>query len=87
MVAGFCLGFFVAKTDDVIESAKEIKEKGKGPSVEGASIMDVKLGRVSILSLSEDEETLAATVGGEIFFFSTLSLLKKVTICHLLQFG
>ena len=75
------LGFFVAKTQDVIGLAKEIEEKGKGPCVQNSSVVDVQIGRVSILTLSGDSSTLAATVGGEIHLFSVPSLLEKVTFC------
>ncbi|XP_026661439.2 nuclear pore complex protein NUP214 isoform X2 [Phoenix dactylifera] len=70
-------GFLVAKTQDVIGLAKEIKEKGKGPCVQNSSVVDVRIGRVSILALSGDSSTLAATVGGEIHLFSVPSLLEK----------
>lgn len=72
------LGFLVARTRDVIEKAKAIKEKGKGPCVQDSAVVDVRIGRVSILSLSSDSSTLAATIGGEIHFFSVPSLLSKV---------
>ncbi|XP_020085926.1 nuclear pore complex protein NUP214 isoform X1 [Ananas comosus] len=70
-------GFLVARTRDVIEKAKAIKEKGKGPCVQDSAVVDVRIGRVSILSLSSDSSTLAATIGGEIHFFSVPSLLSK----------
>ncbi|KAG1371445.1 putative nuclear pore complex protein NUP214 [Cocos nucifera] len=70
-------GFLVAKTQDVIGLAKEIEEKGKGPCVQKSSVVDVQIGRVSILALSGDSSTLAATVGGEIHLFSVSSLLEK----------
>lgn len=73
------LGFYVAKTKDVIELAKKIKEKGKGSgSIQELSIVDITIGRVSILALSTDSSTLAACVGGEIHLFSVVSLIKKV---------
>ncbi|ONK62815.1 uncharacterized protein A4U43_C07F8420 [Asparagus officinalis] len=71
------IGFFVARTDDVVGAAKEIKEKGKGPSVEDVALLDVKAGGISILAVSGDESTLAAAVGGKILFFSVPSLLNK----------
>jgi len=74
----FLLGFCVARTRKVIESAKEIKEKGQGSSIKDVSIVDVPLGRVSILALSADSSTLAASIGGDIHFFSVSSLLNKV---------
>ncbi|KAJ8618612.1 hypothetical protein MRB53_014798 [Persea americana] len=71
-------GFYVAKTKDVIELAKKIKEKGKGSgSIQELSIVDVTIGRVSILALSTDSSTLAACVGGEIHLFSVVSLIQK----------
>lgn len=74
--AGFC----VAKTTDVIAAAKEIKEKGSGPSVQELSVVDVPIGRVSILALSIDCSFISAVVGGEIQCFSVDSLLKKVNL-------
>ncbi|KNA07375.1 hypothetical protein SOVF_172500 [Spinacia oleracea] len=70
-------GFCVAKTTDVIAAAKEIKEKGSGPSVQELSVVDVPIGRVSILALSIDCSFISAVVGGEIQCFSVDSLLKK----------
>ncbi|XP_052181178.1 nuclear pore complex protein NUP214 isoform X2 [Diospyros lotus] len=70
-------GFCVARTRNVIESAKEIKEKGQGSSIKEVSIVDVPLGRVSILALSADDSTLAASIGGDIHFFSVSSLINK----------
>ncbi|KAJ6798678.1 nuclear pore complex protein NUP214 [Iris pallida] len=70
-------GFLVARTKDVIGAAKELKESGKGASVEGASVADVRIGRVSILAVPEDESTLAAVVGGEVRFYSVPKLLDK----------
>lgn len=67
----------MARTKDVIGAAKEAKESGKGASVEGASVADVRIGRVSILAVPEDESTLAAVVGGEVRFFSVPKLLDK----------
>ncbi|XP_074561891.1 nuclear pore complex protein NUP214 isoform X2 [Curcuma longa] len=70
-------GFLVAKTKDVIGLGKLIKEKGKGPCIENSSIVDVKIGKVSILALSNDSSVLAAVVGGEIQFFYVPSLVNN----------
>ncbi|GMH12801.1 hypothetical protein Nepgr_014642 [Nepenthes gracilis] len=71
-------GFCVARTKDVIDSAKEIKKRGSGSTVQELSVMEVHLGRVDILALSTDSSILAATVGGEIHFFSVASVIDKV---------
>lgn len=71
-------GFFVANTKDVIGLAKDIKDQGKGPCVQKSCIVDVQIGRVSILALSGDSSMLAATVGGYIHLFHVQSLLNKV---------
>jgi len=74
------LGFFVAKTKDLIDSAKEFKEKGNGSPVERLSLVDVPIGRVRSLALSTDNLTLAAvaSVSGDIWFYSVESFLNKV---------
>lgn len=70
-------GFCVARTEAVIELAKEIKEKGSGSSIQELSVVDVPIANVRILALSTDSSTLAASVGGDIHFFSVDSLLNK----------
>ncbi|XP_047318048.1 nuclear pore complex protein NUP214 [Impatiens glandulifera] len=71
-------GFCVAKTKDVVESAKERSDKGSGSSIQDLSIVDVNIGKVHILALSADSSNLAACVGGEVHLFSVSSLLDKV---------
>lgn len=81
LIWGFDLGFYVAKTKDIIELAKEIKKRGKGSgSIQELSIVDVPIGRVSILALSTDSSTLAACVGGNVHLFSVASLINKVLL-------
>lgn len=71
-------GFCVARTKDVVESAKEIKRRGTGSSIQELSVVDVHIGRVHILSLSAGSSTLSACVNpGEIHFFLVKSLLGK----------
>ncbi|KAG5093300.1 hypothetical protein JHK84_048888 [Glycine max] len=70
-------GFFVAKTKDLIDSAKELKDKGSGSPVEQLSLVDVPVGRVRALALSTDNSTLAASVSGDIRFYSVESFLNK----------
>ncbi|KAK7405276.1 hypothetical protein VNO78_06480 [Psophocarpus tetragonolobus] len=70
-------GFFVAKTKDLIDSANEFKEKGGGTPVEQLSLVDVPIGRVRALTLSTDNSTLAASVSGDIHFYSVESFLHK----------
>ncbi|KAG0477530.1 hypothetical protein HPP92_014371 [Vanilla planifolia] len=71
-------GFMVANTEDVIGAAKATKNKRDGQCIQRLSLLDVKIGRVSILALSGDSSMLAATVGGEIHLFSVQSLISKV---------
>ncbi|KAH0469100.1 hypothetical protein IEQ34_002332 [Dendrobium chrysotoxum] len=82
-------GFLIANTKDVIELAKGVK--GKGTCVQRSSVLDVQIGRVSILALSGDNSMLAAAVGGEIHLFFVQSLLDKVQepaiSCHLSKSG
>ncbi|MED6124122.1 hypothetical protein PIB30_056125 [Stylosanthes scabra] len=70
-------GFFVVKTKDVIDSAKEFKEKGSGSLVQQLSLVDVSIGRVHCLALSTDNSTLAASVSGDIRFYSVPNFLNK----------
>ncbi|GJZ16630.1 hypothetical protein Tco_0552753 [Tanacetum coccineum] len=72
----FGLGFCVARTKDVISSALKLKG-GEGSCIQDLSIVDVYLGKVSILTLSADSSTLAASVGSNISFFSVAGLLNK----------
>lgn len=85
------LGFCAAMTKDVIALAVEIKETGKASSsVQELSVVDVPLGDVRILALSFDDSTLAASVGGDVHFFSVNSLLadkvKLIWFSHFLMF-
>ncbi|XP_043690132.1 nuclear pore complex protein NUP214-like [Telopea speciosissima] len=75
-------GFCVAKTRDVIEAAKEIKEKNRGSCIQDLSIVDVPIGKAYILALSTDFSTLAVTVGGVVHLFSVDSLLNKVNVVY-----
>ncbi|CAL5404785.1 unnamed protein product [Camellia sinensis] len=70
-------GFCVTRTKDVIKSAKEIEEKGIGLSIQELGVVDVPIGKVYILALSANSSTLAASIGGDIHFFSVSSLLDK----------
>ncbi|KAL9233598.1 hypothetical protein vseg_008572 [Gypsophila vaccaria] len=70
-------GFCVAKTKDVICAAKEIKAKKSGRTVQELSVVDVDIGRVSILALSEDSTHVSAVVANQIHFFAVVSLLNK----------
>nr|GMC96171.1 nuclear pore complex protein NUP214 isoform X2 [Ipomoea batatas] len=54
-------GFCVARTNEVLASAKEIKDERKELSVQESCIVDISIGLVSILALSADESLLAAT--------------------------
>ncbi|KAL0436775.1 UNVERIFIED_CONTAM: Nuclear pore complex protein [Sesamum radiatum] len=70
-------GFCVARTKDVMASAEEIKEKQTGPSVQELSLVDVSIGKVSILALSADDSLLAVTIGNHVHFFAVSALLHK----------
>ncbi|CAL0329919.1 unnamed protein product [Lupinus luteus] len=70
-------GFFVVRTKDVIDSAKQFKDKGTGSSVEELSLVDVSIGRVHILALSTDNSLLAASVSGQIQFYLVDSFANK----------
>lgn len=72
-------GFYVAKTKDVIDSAKELKVQGNGfsCSIEQISVVQVPIGRVRILTLSHDNSTLAVSVDADVHLFSVDSLLNE----------
>ncbi|KAJ8574010.1 hypothetical protein K7X08_010521 [Anisodus acutangulus] len=70
-------GFCVARTKEVMASAKEIKEKGSGLSIQELSVVDVAIGKVSLLALSGDDSLLASCVGNKIHFFPVSALLYK----------
>ncbi|KAI8526010.1 hypothetical protein RHMOL_Rhmol13G0275200 [Rhododendron molle] len=70
-------GFCVARTKDIIDSAKEIAGRGSGSSIKELSVVDVPIGQVYILALSADSSTLAACIDGKIHIFSVASLLNK----------
>ncbi|KAF7836921.1 nuclear pore complex protein NUP214 [Senna tora] len=69
-------GFFVARIKDVMDSAKEYK-KGSGSPIQQLSLVDISIGKVKILALSTDNSTVAASVSGDIRFFSVDNLLSK----------
>ncbi|KAL4561022.1 hypothetical protein LXL04_033182 [Taraxacum kok-saghyz] len=70
-------GFCVARTKDVINTAEELKNEGNGSCIQELSLVDVSLGKVSILTLSSDSSLLAASVGFNLHFFSVDGLLNK----------
>ncbi|XP_022945173.1 nuclear pore complex protein NUP214 isoform X1 [Cucurbita moschata] len=70
-------GFFVVRTTDVVASAKEMKNGGTGSSIQDLSIVDVSVGKVHVLALSNDNSFLAAVVAGDVHLFSVDSLLDK----------
>ncbi|XP_056175988.1 nuclear pore complex protein NUP214 isoform X2 [Syzygium oleosum] len=65
-------GFCVARTRDVMKSAKR-----SDSSVLEVCVVDVAVGAVGLLSLSPDSLTLAASSGGTVYFFLVLSLVNK----------
>ncbi|URE00173.1 hypothetical protein MUK42_20830 [Musa troglodytarum] len=75
-------GFLVAKTKDVIGLGKEIKEKGKGPCIQNTSVVDVKIGRVSLLAVSNDSTVLAAAVGVHDMVFASACTAADVVHCE-----
>ncbi|KAG5631275.1 hypothetical protein H5410_002992 [Solanum commersonii] len=70
-------GFCVVRSNEVMSSAEKIKEKGSGPSIQELSVVDVTIGKVSVLALSSDDSLLAACVGNTIHFFPVRALLYK----------
>ncbi|KAF3322585.1 Nuclear pore complex protein NUP214 [Carex littledalei] len=70
-------GFLVVKTKDAIDAAKEFKEKGTGPCLKELSLVDVPIGRVSLLEISSNSSMLGVASGADIHFFSVSSLFKK----------
>ncbi|KAK1316234.1 hypothetical protein QJS10_CPA05g00642 [Acorus calamus] len=74
-------GFCVARTKDVIGLAKTERSGGVDHCIRGSSVVDVAVGGVHILALSNDSTVLAVTVGGEIRLYSVVSLLKKFQNC------
>ncbi|EOY32268.1 Nuclear pore complex protein, putative [Theobroma cacao] len=71
-------GFLVARTKDVINLAKDIKETGSPSSIEDLSLVDVPIGKLRILALSPtDDSTLAVSVAADIHFFNVNTLLNK----------
>lgn len=80
------LGFYVARTKDVMASAEEIKEKQTGPSIQELSLVDVPIGKVSILALSADDSLLAAIIASHVHFFAVSALLHKVWLFYTMSF-
>lgn len=74
------LGFFAARTKDVMDAANDMKAKGTASSIQDLCVVDVPLGKVHILALSADSSTLAVSVAADIHFFSVNSLLDKVCL-------
>ncbi|KAL2327625.1 hypothetical protein Fmac_021052 [Flemingia macrophylla] len=70
-------GFFVARTKDLIDSANKFKDEGSGTPVQQLSFVDVSIGRVRALAVSTDNLTLAASVSGDIRFYSVENFIKK----------
>lgn len=66
-----------------MESAKE---GGSGSSIQELSVVDVPIGKVSILALSADSSTLAATIGGDLHFFAVTALLNQVCVLLVQKF-
>lgn len=80
------LGFCVARRWDVIEIIKA--ENRRPSSVQEMSIVDIPIGKVSILSLSADSNMLVALVGAaDLLFFSVRSLISKVCFYLLFVLG
>ncbi|GAB2250472.1 hypothetical protein Droror1_Dr00016722 [Drosera rotundifolia] len=75
-------GFCVARTRDVVELAKEMKEKGGGGGGGGCvverCVVDVRVGRVGVLEVSRGEEIVAVAVEGEVHLFEVEALMNKV---------
>lgn len=72
------VGFYVARTTEVMNLAEDIKEKGSGLSIDELCILNLSIGRVSILALSSGDSLLAASVANQLHFFFISALLLKV---------
>lgn len=72
------LGFCVARIKDVKDAAKDVEKGVKGSCIQERSLVDVSIGKVSILALSADSSMLAVSVGSNLYFFSVDRLLNKV---------
>ncbi|XP_021278023.1 nuclear pore complex protein NUP214 [Herrania umbratica] len=73
-------GFLVARTKDVINLAKDIKENGSSSSIEDLSLVEVPIGKLRILALSPtDDSTLAVSVAADVHFFNVNTLLNRET--------
>lgn len=70
-------GFCVARIKDVMDAAEELKNGVNGSCILERSVVDIPLGKVSILALSADSSVLAASVGFNLYFFSVDGLLNK----------
>lgn len=70
-------GFYVARTKEVMGLAEEIKDNGSSQSIDELSILNLSIGRVSILALSSGDSLLAASVANQLHFFSISALLHK----------
>ncbi|XP_057823176.2 nuclear pore complex protein NUP214 isoform X1 [Cryptomeria japonica] len=74
-------GFCVTKTAELLQVAEDLKDNPhKALTVQDASIVDVALGGVSLLTLSSDGLILAACVGGTVHFFSVPDLVHKIDL-------
>ncbi|KAK1280123.1 hypothetical protein QJS04_geneDACA015110 [Acorus gramineus] len=74
-------GFCVARTKDVIGLAKKEKSGDVDHCIRESSVVDVAVGGIHILALSNDSSVLVVTVGGEVRLYSVVSLLKKFLNC------
>lgn len=70
-------GFYVARTKEVMGLAEDIKDNGSSQSIDELSILNLSIGRVSILALSSGDSLLAASVTNQLHFFSIGALLHK----------
>ncbi|XP_051142716.1 nuclear pore complex protein NUP214 [Andrographis paniculata] len=70
-------GFYVTRTKDIMASAEAIKEKEAGKSVQELSLVEISLGKISVLALSADDSVLAACMDNCVHFFAVSALLHK----------
>lgn len=70
-----------------MDSAEELKNGGTGPCIQELSVVDVSVGKISILALSADSSMLAASVGSDLYFFSVEGLLNKVRDAFVISFA
>ncbi|KAI5667149.1 hypothetical protein M9H77_17002 [Catharanthus roseus] len=58
-------------------AARKIEDEGSVPSLQDICMVDIPIGKVSVLALSTGDSWLAASVENQLHFFSISALLRK----------